>query len=290
MRSAAPARRRPAAGRRGIRTALPRGVVATLAAALVCLAGCLDTPQAPVLDNPLAEPPQTELLQAPAEGQTVTAAEVLFRWQGNHRLVREWSYCLDGADWSAWAAVHEVELVLDEGKHRFEVKGRVPDEPGYAGQEEVVPLAREFVVDAIHGPALWLSPRQVRTTVGQEVVLAVMAEEVAGAMLAHLQITFDKARLAWQDAGEGALLAQNGAQVIVLSEAAQAQGEGVVDLAAVGGQPAGVTGSGPLAVLRFRALAPGTAQVAVAEGAELRDAANRGLLLRERVGCEVVVE
>lgn len=258
---------------------------------VVFLWGCLEAPQKPELHNPLSEPPETTILEGPDEGETVRSAQVGFRWQGNTRFVREFQYRLDGSAWSTWGPGTSATLVLDEGEHTFEVKSRIPPEQDVPGIEEVVPELRgPFVVDALQGPALWLSPRQVSVKVGETVALKVMAEEVTDLMLAHLEVRYDQTRLNWVEAQAGTFLGLNGAEVLEFEKPDQARALGILDLGAAGGQPHGVSGSGVLAELRFRATARGNAEVRLGDSTQVRDSVNLPLGLKGMESCAVVVE
>lgn len=255
---------------------------------VLLLGGCLEAPSQLELANPLAEPPRTEILEGPVQGETVRSAEVGFCWRGNTRFVREFQYQIDQGAWSGWSPDTSATLILDEGEHTFAVKSRIPPEADDPGVEEAEPASRSFVVDALQGPALWLSPRQGAVEVGKAVVLKAMAEEVSDLMLVHLVLDFDRTRLSWVEAQPGPFLRLNGAEVIFFAEGDQ--GRVVLDLAAVGGQPHGVSGSGVMAEVRLRATARGKAAIRLGDSTQVRDSANQPLGLKEREGCVVVIE
>jgi len=256
---------------------------------VLLLAGCLESPEEPVLEHPLTQPPETVILEGPEE--TVHRAAVRFRWQGNHRFVSQFQYRIDQGGWSAWFDSTWVELVLDEGEHTFEVRGRIPPGEGEPGVEEREPAVwGPFAVDAIQGPAVWIRPRRASVHKGEELVLDLMAEEVGDLMLAHLELGFDPDRLVWVEAEPGGFLGRNQAEVIFFGRADPARGTGVLDLGAAGGDPHGVSGSGRLARVRFRGVARGRVEVRFGGGTDLRDTGNRSLELKEREGCEIEVK
>jgi len=221
--------------------------------------------------------PTVEFVEAPAEGAVLDNANVSFRWKGSNAWVSKFDYQLDTEGWSGWTSNTSLVRVLDEGDHTFVVKGQYPPDENFAGQESAE-IVRTFTVDAIHGPALWLRPRQTTVPVGDTVTVSVMAEDMTDLMLAHLEIEFDAALLGWVDADtpDGSLLSSTGADVVFFLKEDQAQGRSIIDLGAAGGWPHGVSGSGAVAAMRFRTLDRGTAQVSFGSYI-VRDSMNKPL-------------
>ena len=236
--------------------------------------------------------PDTEILSGPSEGEEIDSEEVRFTFAGrNIEGPVEFSYRITGEDWSPWSG--ETDAVfggLDEsslvGEYTFEVRSR-----SFAGDVDETPAERRFAVDAIRGPALWLRPRAAEVDVGAEVTLEIVAEEMVNLMLAHLFIGFDAVRLELADVkASRAFWEQNGGELVWLVPAADAV-DGLVEVSAgVGtGDPPGVSGTGILGTLTFRAMAAGTARVTVDLRTELRDPNNERTALKERVGADIAV-
>ena len=166
--------------------------------------------------------------------------------------------------------------------------------------EDVAPSAGappQAAVNAIEGPALWLKPRRTTVQRGEEVTLWVMAEDVANLMAAHVEIQFDGSRLSWLEEADisplaGPFLGRSGGEVVLLGRVDQAAGRGILDLGVAGGEPRGVdtAGSDTLAMVRFRASARGTVEVALTDSAAMRDPANQTLGLETLESGVVVIE
>ena len=253
----------------------------------VVLAGCSEVPS-PL--PPEQEPsPYVSFEQAPKEGAILDSANVFIAWKGGDAFSYQFAHRLDEEDWSDWTSDTSWRRLLDEGPHTFVLKGRYPPEGDYPG-EESADLRCTFTVDAIHGPALWLKPRQADVRVGEIVTLSVMAEDMTDLMLAHLEVEFDGTRLSWVDAEEGPFFSRNDAEVVFLVKADQAQGRSILDLGAAGGKPYGVSGSGAIAVLEFRASARGTVEVTLTDSVKVRDSANRPLTLNTRERSFLIIQ
>ena len=148
---------------------------------------CFDTPEEPEWDNP-TDPdlptfvePETVIDDGPAEGAVVNDHTVTFQFSGNENVV-EYSWKLNGGDWSDWGAVKSVTVdYLDEGDHEFQVKGRYNDI-----EEDESPALRAFTIDAVQGPALRFLPRKVTIVSNAVFDVDIVVEEVEN--LAGLQL------------------------------------------------------------------------------------------------------
>jgi hypothetical protein len=238
-----------------------------------------------VLDPTSADyvPPSTTIASGPEDAATVTEADVTFTWRGSDQ-VNEHRYRLDQADWSEWGAATSATFeLLDEGDHVFAVMGRYP-----TGDAQVQPSSRAFVVDAVTGPALMFRPRKVIAAPGDTFSVDLIAEEVADLMLAHVTIEYDDGALSLESVTQGDFLAGTGGSVVFLEELTP--GSVLLDTAVAEGDPAGVSGTGVLATLVFRANASTTTAFRFADGAVFRDPGNAETPIVETVPGAVVVE
>ena len=263
-------------------------IIVGVATAFLAMVAC-QSPDAPDLGNPLDPsdpnytPPSTAIATGPEDAATVTEADVTFTWRGSDR-VSEYRYQWDDGEWSDWGAATSATLeLLDEGEHAFGVAGRYP-----TGAEQPLPTTRAFVVDAVKGPALMFRPRKVTATVGDTFTVDLMAEEVDDLMLAHVVVEYDDDALTLDSVKQGDFLAGAGGAVVFLDEAAP--GRILVDVGVAEGDPAGVSGTGVLATLSFRASGATTSALDIPAGAALRDPSNAPTSLLETPPGMVVVE
>ncbi len=155
---------------------------------LLLVVSCPETPQEPEWNNP-TDPdipgtyvePETEIKSGPGEASTIHDHMVTFVFSGN-KFISQYSWKLDNNDWSGWSVDSSVTLsYLDEGNHEFQVKGRYN-----VMDEDDTPALRNFVIDAVQGPALLFKPRKVSIASGGTFTVDVLVEEVenlAGVMV-----------------------------------------------------------------------------------------------------------
>lgn len=237
-------------------------------------------------DPTLAEP-ETSLSLGPGAGEIITSAEVTFQWFGD-AWTTEYSYQLDDAPWSEWLEVVSITFTgLSEGLHTFSVKSRYASEV-----EDATPATRTFLVDAVKGPALTVSPRHLEVASGSEFVVEVTAEEVRDLMLAHLLIKYDPTMLLLnqvETSWEENFLVVHGGTIVSVSEAFP---DGTIDisLGTALSDPQGVDGSGPIAQLRFTALLPASTQIHVQDASELRNSQNQPIPINMTAHGLVVID
>jgi len=219
---------------------------------------CIEVPEEPDFHNPYFpnDPhyvaPEVYITDGPGEGDVIQGDYLTFRFDGNE-VVTEYSYDLDDWGWSPWRMENMVSFeLLDEGLHTFRVKGRTE-----AGIENDQFISRSFRVDAIHGPALWFSPREQTVNSGEEFTVRLMAEEVSDLMGLRVPISFDMSQLEMTEYKifryDNAFLRQNGGSVVALVDTLYNAGVYVFNIAVIDGEPEGVSGSGPIVELTFYA-------------------------------------
>lgn len=246
--------------------------------------GCSKMPNEPEFDNPIIPddpnfvPPQTTITSGPAEGAVLNTCHVELVWRGNQPSM-EFTYQLDSGEWSAWA--NDTTLTcpwLDEGPHDFQVKGRYA-----SGIESDSAAAVSFVINAIHGPALWLYPRYQEVASGDSFTVEVMLEEVANVFAAKVVLAFDPAKVqvtdieVYEDARS--LLKDNDGTVIPFSRYDNTAGTSTIEVATATGSPPGVSGTGAIARVTFGAT--GSGQITFGTGTSLRDPENGEITISE---------
>ena len=272
-----------------ISTACP--VPGILALLLSIAIGC-QGPDEPDFSNPLDPtdpnfvPPVATITNGPDNGDTVTNADVSFTWSGVDR-VDTYRYRLNEAEWTDWNSTTTVEFqLLDEGNHVFEVMGRYP-----TGTKQATPTKRSFIVDAVKGQSLMFRPRRIVVAAGDTFSVDVIAEEVEDRMGVRVRGTYDPQVLRLQKVVKGTFLKTNGGEIVFPNSGVDDTLTGVlaIDMAVAAGTPAGVDGSGTLAILSFIAWEEGEATLSYTADSVLRDSQNQPITLNDRVVGVVVV-
>ena len=244
----------------------------------------IGTPSDPVRDNPLDPgnpeyiPPESTILSGPEEGVTIGTAETSFTWTGN-QPTSEFSYRMGDAVWSDWSKNTSASYTfLDETSYTFEVKSRYP-----TGQEEEQPEARNFTVDAVKGPAFTFYKRHSFTKAGSNFSVDVIAEEVTDLFAASVIISYDRNLLqvtgitAYENDGD--FLKSNGGEIVPFFDFDNQLGRVWIDIGVAAGDPAGVTGSGALANIQFRAVRSGNSPVRFVSNPQMRDPDNNSIII-----------
>ena len=261
---------------------------------LMAMIACETLPEEPEFDNPIIpddptyEPPQTTIISGPAEGAVVDTHSVTFIWAGN-QVDMEFTYCLDGGDWSAWSVDTSVTYTYqDEGDYLFEVMGRY-----LSGIEEETAVSRYYTIDDIHGPALWLQPRYQEVDQGGTFAIEVMLEEVENIFAVKAVLEYDTAKLqvsqieVYEDSRS--LLKSNGGTVIPFSSFDNSAGNVTIEVATATGSPPGVSGTGSVGRITLSAIQTGQGMIAFSGASELRDPENSIVELLEKVPVMVEV-
>ncbi|MCH7573902.1 MAG: hypothetical protein IIA59_02140 [Candidatus Marinimicrobia bacterium] len=259
---------------------------------LLFMLACTSTPTEPEFDNPIIPddpnyvPPLTTIVSGPAEGEVVDAHTVTFIWSGNQPGM-SFLYRLTGSAWSDWTADTTVTFIyLDEGDYTFEVIGRYA-----SGIEEDPPTIRNYTIDDIHGPALWLAPRFQSVIQGGSVTVEVMLEEVTNVLAVKAALAFNPAQLqvtsieVYEDSRS--LLKSNGGTVIPFSSYDNSAGTITIEVATATGSPAGVSGTGAIAKVTLTVTQSG--QLVFGAASSLRDASNVTITILETAAAVVEV-
>jgi len=231
-------------------------------------------------------PPEAIITQGPENNSAVKESDVLFAWKGNDDKI-EYNYKLDENDWSGWTRQMNFNCkYLDEGKHIFSVKGR------YLGRTSEGPTSiRNFIVDAVKGPALMMKPRYVKVSSDKDsnFVVQFIAEDVNDLMLAHIVLTYDQAMLiVVGNAESGDLLSSKGGTVFFKSKISS--GKVVIDTGVGVSNPSGISGSGSIAKLTFKVLKSGNTLLKIGGDSKIRDSANNDIMLSEVVNGIVEIQ
>jgi len=122
--------------------------------------------------------------QAPQEGETLDVWIVPLRWEGNEHTVA-YRLGVDGK-WSEWMEKEQDTLYLGDGYHTVSLVGKnLMNEP--SDTEKI-----SFWVDAIKGPALWISPRYAVLTVDSIFRIKIKLQEIKGAVNFRILLSWDE--------------------------------------------------------------------------------------------------
>ena len=256
----------------------------------------LAPPDDPVVDNPIDPgsptfvPPETVITAGPADGATVDTARVVFEWEGNEGAVIFQSR-LNQENWTDWSTVTTRILeFLDEGIYTFSVRSAYPDEDSNPAYIDSTAATGTFTVDAVQSSSLRLSPRLIEVMQFQTFQLELIAEDVTDLMGVRVTLSFSSSALSVEQINVGDFLASNGGTVI--SQIITDNGGGTIEinLAVADGTPAGVDGTGTLAVLQFRGLRVGNTAITLQPvSSDMRNHLNQAIAINNLVGSTVRV-
>ena len=253
-------------------------------------------PDDPVVDNPIDPgsptfvPPETVITSGPTNGATVDTARVVFEWEGNEGAVI-FQNRLNQDDWTDWSTdTTRVLEYLDEGLYSFSVRSAYSDENSNPAYIDSTEASVTFTVDAVESSSLRLSPRLVEVTQSQTFQLELIAEDVIDLMGVRATLSFNSSALSVEQITVGNFLASGGGSVIsqIITDAEGGIIE--INLAVADGNPAGVSGTGTLAVLQFRGLQVGNTTITIqSASSDMRNHLNHIIVINNLVGAVVRV-
>jgi hypothetical protein len=230
--------------------------------------------------------PITAIISGPSEGQQISSSSVSFAWSGG-KSVASYFYCFDAGAWTATTVTSVTLDDLDEGPHKFQLKGL-----HFNGViEEAIPQQRSFIVNAVVGPAVMFVPRRLSVKLNQDFTYDIWAEEVSSMLGCKLVLSYDASFLTISSMSAGNFLRANNGEPGAFPETIdKATGRATVELAVLGGNPRGVSGSGPIVTLACKALRTGTTQIYFSNvETTMRDANNVAIVLRDYVSGKLVI-
>ena len=240
---------------------------------------CSDSLEDPAQDNPLDPdnpsfiPPLTTIIIGPSEGERLDTADVTFIWRGN-RDDSEFSFRLEASEWSVWNSDTTVSYTyLDELEYLFEVKSRY-----LSGVEEEIPKSINFTVDAVQGPSFKFFNRHYSVEPGELFIVNIFAEDVEDLFAAQIQIDYDSGMLEVMAVvgfdAETDFLRKNGGEVVLFSEIDSDLNRIMIDIGIWSGDPAGVSGTGAMIAIRFKALVFGPTLLRFNKDSQMRSPDN----------------
>ncbi|RKZ21238.1 hypothetical protein DRQ18_04840 [bacterium] len=132
--------------------------------------------------------PEVSFIKAPQEGETLDVWIVPLGWEGNEHTIA-YRLGVDGK-WSEWMEKEEDTLYLGDGYHTVSLVGKnLMNEP--SDTEKI-----SFWVDAIKGPALWISPRYAVLTTDTVFRIKIKLQEVQEAVNLKILLSWNERVLA----------------------------------------------------------------------------------------------
>jgi hypothetical protein len=213
-------------------------------------------------------PPDTQIIY-PADGDTITNAQISCEWTGIDNAI-EFSYKLDSEQWSPWISEESALFFLDEGQHGLSVKSR-----NEFKRVDPTPDSVTFYIDEISGPALWIKKREMVVPVSLPNSLHVFVEEVTDLMLAYIELDFSTSKLRIDSiTPHRDFLERNGGSLQIISEFSDTLPSIKVTLGIVGGSPKGISGTGSLFTVHYILKVTDSTTVSFSSATEIRDTLN----------------
>ena len=234
-------------------------------------------------NNPDYDEPTVTFISSITEGDTIHVSDITIEWQGSE-LVAEYRTKLDDNDWLEWNDKLSIEIqYLDEGDHSISIQGR------YSTGVSSLIVTKNFIVDAITGPALAFLPRRKIAPEGSSVTFQIVAEEVNNLSAAEFQFTFDPTALQINSLNPGSAFGPLG-EVIFITDINNTTGSASISTAVFGNDYPTLSGTGDIALINVQIIKDGEHSIEFDGTEALRDHENGSITINDRVDGLVVVE
>ena len=234
-------------------------------------------------DNPDYDYPTVTFISSIAEGDTIHVSDISFDWQGSE-LVAEYRTKLDDNDWLEWNDALTIEIqYLDEGDHNFSLQGR------YSTGDTSLIVTKNFVVDAVTGPALVFFPRRKIAAQGSNVTFQILAEEVYNVAAAEFRFTFDPSSLQINSITAGSAFGLLG-EVIFITNIDNSDGSAIISTAVFGDGYPTLSGTGDIALIDVQIIKDGEHTIEFDGSEVFRDHENNSINVNDRVDGLILVE
>lgn len=227
-----------------------------------------ENPIDPGADPGIFVQPDTRITGGPGDGSTINTNEVTFTWDANDdERAMLFQVRITGVGWpdtwSDWGGERSLFLGnLDETDYTFEVRSGLDPGSGDPKHQDETPESRTFTVDAMQGPALRMTPTYQVQDINNAFSVNIVAEDISDLTMAQIRIIFNSNLLQYDNYTYGALLTSNGGNPMQFDPDID-QNAGFVEFSfgIAGGSPLGVSGTGVILTVHFRAINSGAANI-----------------------------
>ena len=227
----------------------------------------------PILDNPYSDDiiPDIIIDNEGLDGSVIDNSSITISWSPNIYAF-EFSFYLFPVEttYSDWTSDTTASYTfLDEGEYLFFIKSRYQE-----GEEKDNPDSLSFTVDAINGPGLRIYPLFVEVENSAEFIVDIYAEEVSNLTGAEIILTYEPEIISLDSTVEGAFLSETQGHSVTIKEHNPEMGTLIFTLATALDGAVGLTGSGSLSRLVFKAQKVGEVEIVLSEKSNLRKGAD----------------
>lgn len=214
-------------------------------------------------------------------GDTINTNEPTISWSGSVFDSCEFRWTVDSVMFGDWSRDSSLTLpTLDEGPHVLEIRTRYLN--GYEAELNDTLL---FVVNAVTGPALRMSPPYQEILSGETVSFDLALEEVSNWSGGRITLVWDGSRVqiasyyVLADAYD--FMTQNGSEIVtdfdVFPDSL------VLEIGLIDDYRYGISGSGDIAHVRFQRLTQADTLQVLWGACDFRNAANQSIPIQARV-------
>ena len=183
---------------------------------------------------------------------------VTYAWHGNKSVIK-FSWKLDSTSWSAWTTDTVLTLNnINDDKHAFFVKALHLN-----NTFESNTIKRNFEVDILQSPAMYISPLVVEKNVQQEFDVVLRIKKVASLLSSRVLIKYDKTKVQIISSTADPFLASNQGAPILIDKNDKINGYLDLNFGVGLGSPNGIIGTGSLVKIKMKGVSAGTTTLSI---------------------------
>lgn len=232
-----------------------------------------ENPIDPGADPGIFVVPDTRITGGPGNDDTVYSNEVTFTWDANEdERAMLFQVRITGVGWpdtwSDWDGERSLFLGnLDETDYTFEVRSGLDPGSGDPKHQDDTPASVSFNVDAMQGPALRMTPTYQVQDINNTFSVDIVAEDISDLTMAQIRIIFNSNLLQYDNYTYGSFLSSNGGDPLGWPNPEVDQNAGFVEISfgitklIAGASSPGVSGTGVILTVHFRAINSGAANI-----------------------------
>jgi hypothetical protein len=243
------------------------------------------------LDNPYSGDitPDITIDNEGLDGSVIDSSSITITWTPNIYAF-EFSFYLFPVEttYSDWISDTTASYTfLDEGEYSFFIKSRYKE-----GEEKEPPDFLSFTVNAVPENGLRIYPLYTEVERSESFVVDIYVEEVNNLTGAEIILTYEPEIISLDSTFEGAFLSETQGQSVTIKEHNPEMGNLVLTLATALDGAVGLTGSGSLAGLIFKASAnmTGSCDIMLSEDSRIKKEADIDVELSSIVSGLVIIK